>query len=163
MSIDIAPIAQADAPAFRECLDCVARERRYLALLQAPALEDVQAFVTQGLRDGVARVVAKAGGRVVGWCDIQPGWPDTVRHRGSLGMGVLPEFRGQGIGWRLLESCLNLAHQAGITRVELETRSDNEPALRLYLRMGFETEGIKRRGMCVDGEYQQTTVMALLL
>jgi hypothetical protein len=29
--------------------------------------------------------------------------------------------------------------------------------------MGFETEGTKRRGMHVDGQYRQTTGMALLL
>jgi RimJ/RimL family protein N-acetyltransferase len=161
MPIDIAPIAQADTPAFRDCLDHVARERRFLALLEAPPLEHMQEFIAEGLRNRVPRVVAKTEGRLVGWCDICPLWPATMRHRGSLGMGVLPEFRGQGVGKRLLESCLDLARRAGITRVELEARSDNEPALHLYRRMGFELEGVKRRGMRVDGEYKETVVMAL--
>jgi ribosomal protein S18 acetylase RimI-like enzyme len=78
-------------------------------------------------------------------------------------MGVLPEFRGQGLGQRLLESCMAIARQVGVTRVELETRSDNEQALSLYRRMGFQFEGVKRRGIQVDGEYEDTTTMALLL
>ncbi|MCL1960967.1 MAG: GNAT family N-acetyltransferase [Desulfovibrionaceae bacterium] len=163
MPIKITPIAQADAPAFRECLDRVARERRFLAFLEAPALEHMQAFVAQGLRDGVPRVVGKTAGRLIGWCDIQPGWPDTLRHCGGLGMGVVPEFRGQGVGQRLLESCLALARQAGITRVELEARSDNEQTLRFYRRAGFEVEGVRCRRMRIDGEYKETTAMALLL
>jgi len=132
MQIEITPIAQADTSAFRECLDRIAQERRFLALLQAPALAQAQEFIAQGLRKGVPRVVGKTEGRLIGFCDIQPGWPDTKRHCGSLGMGVLPEFRGQGIGRRSIESCLPLARQAGITRVELEVRSDNEQALHLY-------------------------------
>jgi ribosomal protein S18 acetylase RimI-like enzyme len=162
MQIEITPITQADVSAFRECLDRIAQERRFLALLQAPPLAHMQEFIAEGLRQGVPRVVAKAQARVVGFCDIQPGWPETKRHCGSLGMGVLPAFRGQGLGRRLLESCLALARQAGITRVELEVRSNNEQALHLYRRLGFELEGIKRRGLRVDDEYQETTAMALL-
>jgi ribosomal protein S18 acetylase RimI-like enzyme len=123
----------------------------------------MQEFVAEGLRNGVPRVVAKAEGRLIGWCDIQPGWHHTLRHCGSLGMGVLPEFRGQGLGQRLLESCMAIARRVGVTRVELETRSDNEQALSLYRRMGFQFEGVKRRGIQVDGEYKDTTTMALLL
>ena len=33
----------------------------------------------------------------------------------------------------------------------------------MYRRLGFQQEGIKRRGMFVDGEYKDTTAMALLL
>jgi ribosomal protein S18 acetylase RimI-like enzyme len=163
MQTEIIPIAQSDTPAFRECLDRVARERRFLALLEAPALKSMEEFIAEGLRNGVPRVVAKAEGNLVGWCDIQTGWHHTLRHCGSLGMGVLPEFRGQGLGQRLLENCIAIARQAGVTRVELEARSDNERALSLYRRMGFEFEGVKRRGMQVDGEYKDTTAMALLL
>lgn len=163
MSINITPILQSDTPAFRECLDRVARERRFLALLEAPSLEHMHAFVAEGLRHGVPRVIAKLEDHLIGWCDIQPGWHHTLRHCGSLGMGILPEFRGQGLGQRLFDNCITLAQQAGITRVELEVRSDNEQALALYRRLGFELEGIKRRGMQIDGEYKNTTTMALLL
>ena len=78
-------------------------------------------------------------------------------------MGLLPAYRGQGIGRRLLEVCIDRAWSAGITRVELETREDNEVAIRLYARLGFEREGIKRHGMKVDGSYVATVAMALLL
>lgn len=163
MTILIKPIAESDIESFRECLDTVARERKFLALLEAPSVENVRAFVTQNISAQIPQVVAKEAQRVVGWCDIQPGWHHTLQHCGSLGMGVLPEYRGQGLGQRLLESCIALAREGGITRIGLEARVDNGQALRLYERMGFQAEGVRRNGMKVDGQYIDTVAMALLL
>ena len=163
MSITIAPITVADVESFRACLDKVAREERFLALLEAPPLENMRQFIVTNMANGVVQIVAKDGDVVVGWCDIMPGWHHTLQHVGALGMGLLPAYRGQGLGARLLDDCLERAKHAGITRVELEAREDNLPALRLYGRFGFEVEGTKRRGMRVHGQYFDTIAMALLL
>lgn len=161
--IEIAEIAASDAESFQACLDAVAREQRYLALTSAPPLDDVRSFVTQNVANRVPQVVAKHAGVVVGWCDIRPGWAHALQHCGSLGMGVLPEYRGRGLGRGLLRACVALAAQRGITRVELEARADNVRALRLYREFGFQQEGTKRRGLRMQGEYHDTIVMGLLL
>lgn len=74
-------------------------------------------------------------------------------------MGLLPAYRGQGIGQQLLSACLAKARLNGITRVELEVRADNERAIRLYERMGFTREALKRHGMRFDGVYYNTVLM----
>ena len=145
------------------CLHTVAQERLYLALLEAPPLEEVRTFVAENIKNQVPQVVARDGERVVGWCDIQPGWHHTLKHCGALGMGVLEEYRGQGLGTRLLQSCISEARKSGITRVELEARVDNVHALKLYERLGFAYEGTKKHGMRVDGRYIDTVAMALLI
>ena len=73
MQIEITPIAQTDIADFRECLDRIARERQFLAFLEAPALGHMQEFIAQGLHNRVPRVVGRIEGRLVGWCDIQLG------------------------------------------------------------------------------------------
>jgi ribosomal protein S18 acetylase RimI-like enzyme len=163
MTVLIAPISESDVESFRECLDAVARERTFLALQEAPPLEHMRAFVMQNIANHVPQVVAKEQQCVVGWCDILPEWHHTLRHCGALGMGLLPEYRGRGLGRRLLESCVARAKDAGITRVTLEARADNERALHLYERAGFQHEGVRRNGMRVDGRYVNTIAMALLL
>ncbi len=163
MTLLATTLSESDLESFRDCLDTVARERKWLALFEAPSLERMRGFVGESIAGGFPQVVAKDAGRVVGWCDIVPGWHDALRHCGSLGMGLLPEYRGKGLGQRLLEACLARAKEVGLTRIELETRADNEPALRLYERMGFEHEGRKRRGMKVNGLYIDTVAMAVLL
>jgi RimJ/RimL family protein N-acetyltransferase len=162
VNITVLPIAEAHAASFRESLDTVARERRYLAMVEAPPLEHVESFVRGNVASDVAQFVALDDHRVVGWADIVPAPTYAIAHRGSVGMGVLPGYRGRGIGRRLLEACIAKAWSKGITRIELEARADNSHAIRLYEHLGFTQEGVKHRGMRIDGEYYDTVQMSLL-
>jgi putative acetyltransferase len=161
-TLAIVPIADQHIESFRATLDVVARERRYLAMVEAPPLERVRQFVGDGIAQGVSQVVALDGGQVVGWCDVFPHWAHTVQHRGTLGMGLLPAWRGQGLGRRLIEAAIARAWGRGLTRVELEVRVDNAPAIRLYERVGFRHEGLRRHGIRVDGAYVDVHAMGLL-
>jgi RimJ/RimL family protein N-acetyltransferase len=78
-------------------------------------------------------------------------------------MGLLPAHRGRGLGRQLLSACLDKAMSNGITRVELEVRADNERAIKLYERMGFSREALKRHGMRFGGEYHDSVQMSLIL
>ncbi len=158
----IAPIAERHADSFRLCLDAVAREKKFLALIAAPEPEQVRAFVRQNVELDSVQFVALAGDRVIGWADIFTAWQPALAHTGNLGIGVLPEYRGQGIGGALLRACLEKARRKGITRVELEARVDNAHAIRLYENTGFVREGIKRNGMLFDGVYYDTVLMSYL-
>jgi ribosomal protein S18 acetylase RimI-like enzyme len=77
-------------------------------------------------------------------------------------MGVLPEWRGRGVGRRLMERTLEAARAFPLTRVELAVRADNECAIALYRKIGFEVGGRRRRAMLVDGIYYDDIIMALL-
>lgn len=56
------------------------------------------------------------------------------------GVAVLPEWRGRGVGRRMMAEALAQAHQAGRQRVGLYVLEGNEPALRLYRSVGFHVE-----------------------
>jgi GNAT superfamily N-acetyltransferase len=94
------------AASYRECLDSVAREQRYLAQVEALPLEKIQAFVKDSVASDAVQFFALDGERVVGWADIFPSWAHAVSHCGSLGMGVLAPYRGRGIGTKLLQACV---------------------------------------------------------
>ena len=115
MKVTILPIDEAHAASFRKSLDSVASERRYLAMVEAPPLEQVESFVRGNVANDVAQFVALDGQRVVGWADIVPARTYAIAHCGSVGMGVLSGYRGRGIGRRLLESCIAKAWSQGIT------------------------------------------------
>lgn len=53
-------------------------------------------------------------------------------------LAVDPDWRGRHIGARLLEALEARLREAGVTRMQLEVRADNEPALRRYHGMGYE-------------------------
>jgi ribosomal protein S18 acetylase RimI-like enzyme len=76
---------------------------------------------------------------VVGWCDVLPNRARIVyAHCGTLGIGLLPEFRGKGIGRKLMQRAIDAAFEFGITRIELTVRESNVNAIALYKSSGFE-------------------------
>jgi ribosomal protein S18 acetylase RimI-like enzyme len=160
--IDIAPIAPEHIESFHRLFDTIARERRYLAALEAPSLESFRSFVLDTINQGHARFAALADGEMVGWCDALPKPLPIHRHVGVLGMGLLPSHRGQGIGRRLLERTLEAARVGGLSRVELTVREDNPGAIALYEKAGFAAEGVQRNAFKVDGRYHNLIMMAVL-
>lgn len=162
MPIDLVPMTLEHVAAFHRALDAVARERRYLALLEAPPLEEMHAYVLGRLEKGDPRILAVADDAVVGWCDVTRDAVRTQAHRGRLGMGVVPGFRRQGLGLRLLTTTLDAAWSAGFTRIELGVYGDNAAAIALYERAGFVREGIVRDAICIDGHYRDAIAMAII-
>ena len=161
-SVKIVPIAQDHIESFHRALDFVARERRYLSFLEAPPLEQVGAFVLDNIKQGYPELVAVSAGQVVGWCDVVPKPRPIYAHGCVLGMGLLPEFRGQGLGDRLIRQILAAARAFGFNRVELSVRENNAGAIALYKRVGFEIEGLQRNATKVDGVYENVVLMAIL-
>ena len=52
MPCEIAPIAEANIASFREAVDAVMRERKYLVFLEAPPLENMKLFVSNNIKCG---------------------------------------------------------------------------------------------------------------
>lgn len=109
MNVHIEPSRPGLIESFHDCLDSVARERKWLAFDQAPPLEQMRLFVSDGLERGMIQYFAVDGQTVVGWCDIRPGTREIQTHAGTLGTGIRTGYRGQGLGTRLIEWSLIIA------------------------------------------------------
>ena len=138
----------------------MARERKYLLLLQAPLRAQVEDFVAGNIAQGRVQLVALDGSTVVGWADILPGWTPTIAHFGRLGMGLLPAFRGHGLGTQLLATAIAAAREQGTARIELGVRTDNTAAISLYRKLGCVEEGYRRRAVKIDRIYIDELAMA---
>ena len=109
-------------------------------------------------------LVAEVDGEVVGQLTLHTNFGRARRrHAGALGMAVRDDWHGRGVGTALMAACLDLADNwLNLTRVELDVFVDNEPAIRLYTKFGFEIEGTMRRYAYRDGQYVDTYFMARL-
>lgn len=58
-------------------------------------------------------------------------------------IAVFPEHRKKGIATMLLERVFSMAKDEGLSFVSLEVRESNIPAISLYEKMGFKTEGTR--------------------
>ena len=88
--------------------------------------------------DGAATFLAVDGDQRVGMVTALATGGGLVE---LVGMWTAPEVRGRGVGARLVEAVIGWAGEVGAERVELWVTRGNEPAERLYRRLGFEPTG----------------------
>ncbi len=150
-------------PSFHETLSAVAKERVYIEMIEAPPLEKVSKFQSDLIGKNGPVYYALSGDRVIGWCDVFPEENPRQSHRGSLGMGLLPEYRGQGLGSKLLSSVLDHAKRFGLEKVELNVYTSNLPAIALYKKFVFEEEGLIKKYRKLDGQYFDCLAMGKFL
>jgi ribosomal protein S18 acetylase RimI-like enzyme len=156
----IVPLGRQHLAGFHRAVDRVAREGRYLAMLEAPPFARTRRIVLDSLKDGGVHLVALVADEVVGWCDLRLKAAPTQRHCAVLGMGVVAEHRHRGLGRRLLVE--TLARARGLRRIELNVRADNTAAIALYRSCGFEIEGTCRSYLRHDGLEHDALLMARL-
>jgi L-phenylalanine/L-methionine N-acetyltransferase len=83
------------------------------------------------------------------------------KHVGEIGMSVRDDFQGRGVGTALLQAAVDMADNwLNLLRLELTVFVDNEPAVRLYKKCGFEVEGTLRRHSFRAGQYADVYSMA---
>ncbi len=122
---DIAPLANIE----KQCFSRPWSAREFGHLVEKSDAYYLVAEVTDD--KGVRKIAGTAGMRIVcGEGDI-----DNV--------AVLPEFRNQGIASALVEGLLAYGREKGICEFTLEVRVSNEPAIRVYEKAGFVSEGIR--------------------
>ena len=160
MSIQIRKIEEKDIKGFYDALCAVAREGIYLLTTTPPPFDKMERFVRNNIQNNHAQYVAVLNNDVIGWADIVPLERETMNHSGHLGMGVLTDFRGKGVGTQLLQQTIKHAWKQKLTRLELEVFSDNPVAIKLYERNNFEVEGVKKCARLFENNYQDIIVMA---
>lgn len=129
-------------------------EARWRQRLSEPVPPSDPSVSIVGLRDG--RLVASAG--------LHPTGPSLRRrHAMVLGISVAPDAQGQGVGTRMMAALMDYADRWGqVLRIELTVWADNERAIGLYRKFGFEVEGRLRGYALRDGAYVDALAMARL-
>jgi putative acetyltransferase len=150
-----------DAEGFATAWAAVAYENRWIATEPPVEVDALAARVRQMLADGSTLLVLDDGRRIAGTLKLSKTHADGVV---GLGMSVLADVRGQGWGPAMLRAAIDHARGAGCHKIELEVWPDNERAITLYERFGFEVEGLRRdHYRRRDGSLRSAQIMALLL
>ncbi|WP_077591470.1 GNAT family N-acetyltransferase [Planococcus lenghuensis] len=90
-------------------------------------------------------------GEIVGHLIFRGGTRARTRHSGEIGMAVISEFWGLGIGSELIRYLFRWIKQNEIIRkVNLRVRADNTLAIKLYRQMGFQIEGIIEKDLYIE-------------
>nr|WP_296155814.1 ribosomal protein S18-alanine N-acetyltransferase [uncultured Blautia sp.] len=99
-----------------------------------------EGFFTFLIKEENMFFVVEEKGKILGYCSMQ-----TVLDEGDiLNVAVRRERQKEGIGYFLVDSMLMMAEARGIRTVHLEVREGNDTARRLYQRLGFAEDGLRK-------------------
>ena len=158
-----------DARALRETTQLTHAETDYLLSYpdeqssddeqEARSLEETECSSNE------VELVAISDGQIVGSAGVSAVRSRRkVAHRARFGISILKEYWGMGIGRVLMEASIDCARKAGFTQLELEVVADNERAVSLYRRAGFEEYGRNPRGYkSASAGYQELVYMRMEL
>ena len=92
-------------------------------------------------------IIALVDGQIAGMAGIESlGAKHKVKHRAELGISILKEYWGLGLGKALINACIKCAEIAGYEQIELNVVAENEVAVAMYLKAGFKVYGRNPRG-----------------
>ncbi|WP_347551954.1 GNAT family protein [Pseudalkalibacillus hwajinpoensis] len=107
--------------------------------------------------------VAEKSDTLIGYLIVIGGQAKRNRHSAYLVVGILKEYRGNGVGSKLFIELEKWAKDQDIQRLELTAVTRNEAGLALYRKAGFEVEGVKRRSLLINDEFVDEYYMSRLL
>ena len=99
-----------------------------------------EGFLTYLMKKDTMFFVVEEKEKILGFCSMM-----TVLDEGDiLNVAVRRDRQKEGIGQFLVDSILRMADMQGIRLVHLEVREGNRTARRLYERLGFKEDGLRR-------------------
>ena len=161
--ITVRPATLADAPAICEIYNQGIEDR--IATLETELRipeERRQWLVERGPRHPV--IVAEAQGKVVGWGSLNVFNPrKAYDFVADFSIYIERDWRGKGVGSRLLSRLIELARELGYHKLVLSAFPWNEGGMGLYQKFGFRTVGIYKEQGKLDGRWVDTIIMEKIL
>lgn len=85
-------------------------------------------------------------------------------HRAAMGIAVAKDCWNKGIGKSMMEECIDWCKENGVEQLELEVVTENNRAISMYKKFGFEIYGTKKHALKYsDGTYADEYYMILFL
>ena len=108
-------------------------------------------------------LIALDGEKIIANASIVGEKKARYSHRAELSVTVLKEYWGKGIASALLEKLVCFSKKASYRSIYLDVRADNERAISLYKKFGFERIGVYKDYFLIDKKYYDAEIMVLYL
>lgn len=79
-------------------------------------------------------------------------WWQILDEAHLMNIAVDPAVYRRGVAKRMLDEMIRVCRDKGASRITLEVRQGNTPAIRLYLRYGFKAVGLRKNYYSDEGE-----------
>lgn len=104
----------------------------------------VDAWIDDAVAQLAPTTVAEADGAIVGYASVAVSPERWTRHVAEIRMVVAEGWRGGGLGGRLLKDAFRIGLEMGVEKMMARMTVDQTGAMRLFKRVGFQSEAILR-------------------
>ena len=166
--IEIREARAADAAKLIECCNALGAESDNLTFgaegIPFTAEQETEFLETMYKSDRDLYLIAVDGEEIVATASVSCYGKERLAHRGEISIAVRKSHWGRHIGSEMMSKMLDFAKNAAKAEIiSLEVRSDNERAIALYKKFGFETIGVFDGFMKINSEYVSFDIMRLAL
>lgn len=166
--MDIRIVKKSDSKELVEYTNKVSGESNFLTFGEGEfntTIEEEDSFIDSILKQGNALfIIAEVEGKIVGTLNFGGGRRLRTAHAGEFGVSVLKEYWGQGIGTELIKYLIDWCKKSGVIRkVNLRVRSDNNSAIHVYKKLGFNDEGVITRDFLINDKFYDSIFMGLII
>lgn len=168
MAIEIRKALKSDAEELLNLMKTLGKETDNLTFGEEglPFTVDEEASYIEKINTSKASAmfVALDSGKIVGPASFYGHLVPRLSHRGEVSVAVIKSHWGLGVGHALLSAAIEFGKTAaGVEVISLEVRSDNDRAIRLYKRCGFEKIGTFKNFLKIEGSGIDFDLMNLYL
>jgi len=111
----------------------------------------------------VAAIREKDEQRIIGSASLSFNTHEIYKHKAELSIAGHDDYQNMGIGTAMLKHLLTIARMKKLLKVWLRVNTDNDKAVYLYKKVGFEIEGKLHKERYLNGQYGDEYRMALFL
>lgn len=166
MSLKIRAVAIDDAQGIIDVLNPIIIEARDTILDQTFTVNEEKAFIESFPERGVFSVaVNETTNQLLGFQNVEPfaSYTKAFDHVGIIGTYVDANSRGQGVAKQLFDYTFKAAEAKGYEKLFAYVRADNERALAVYLKQGFDIVGTaKKHGKIGDQYFDEVLIEKFL-
>jgi len=113
--------------------------------------------------DGRLMVEVEPEHTAAGFVSFRAGLYSGLAKYWEIGIALLPEWRGRGIGWRAQTMlCDYLFSISPARRIEARTHGENIAEQKSLVKAGFQLEGVVRAGEFRDGQWRDGQIFSRL-
>ena len=109
-------------------------------------------------------LLGKINGEIVSVGSLSGFSKARIAHRGEIAISVKKSFWGHGIATAMMNELIRFGKEiANMKVIQLEVKTDNEKAVRLYEKLGFTKIGIYEKFFKINNQYYDAYLMNLYL
>lgn len=156
-----------DARALIGLIKHVGKETNYLTFgpegIDLTVAQEMDLIQTFAVSEKNLMLVVEVDDQIIGMGNLATFGSQKQAHVAEIGLSLIQEYWGYGIGRLLMEDLLDFAREVDLKVITLEVVKDNQRAVKLYERFDFEIVGTLKQRLKHNCTYYDSYIMELIL